>query len=61
MFPVGFILGFVPFLGWLAGLVLWGGFIVFWVMGLLSALNGEQKPLPILGEKFQAWFAKAFV
>lgn len=61
MFPVGFILGFVPVLGWLAGLVIWIGFIVCWVLGLIAALNGEQKPIPVLGEKFQTWFAKAFV
>ncbi len=61
MFPVGFVLAFIPVLGALAGFALWIGFIVFWVLGLIAAINGEQKPLPILGEKFQTWFAKAFV
>ena len=60
MFPVGFILGFIPILGWLTGFALWIGFIVFWVLGLIAALNGQQKPVPVLGEKFQTWFNKAF-
>ena len=60
MIPIGIVLGFIPFLGWLTGFVLWMGFIAFWIMGLISALNGQQKPLPILGDKFQAWFGKAF-
>jgi uncharacterized membrane protein len=61
MWPLGFVLAFIPVLGWLAGLAIWIGFIVLWVMGLIAAINGEQKPLPVLGEKFQAWFSKAFV
>jgi uncharacterized membrane protein len=60
MLPVGFILAFVPVLGWLAGFALWVGFIALWAVGLIAAINGQQKPVPVLGEKFQAWFGKAF-
>lgn len=60
MFPVGFVLGFIPVLGWLAGFAIWIGFIALWAVGLIAAINGEQKPVPVLGEKFQAWFNKAF-
>ena len=54
------ILGFIPFVGWLVSLALYLGFFVFWVMGLIAALNGQQKPVPVLGEHYQKWFATAF-
>jgi uncharacterized membrane protein len=36
----------------LAGL----GFLVLWIMGLISAINGEEKPMPLIGEKAQELF-----
>lgn len=32
------------------------GFLVLWVMGLISAINGEEKPMPLIGEKAQELF-----
>lgn len=46
----------IPILGW----ILWIGVLVFWVLGLVAAINGQQKPVPLLGEKFQSWFGNAF-
>jgi len=37
------------------------GLFVFWVMGLIAAVNGQQKPMPVVGEYYQKWFAGAFV
>jgi uncharacterized membrane protein len=37
------------------------GLFVLWVMGLISAINGQQKPLPVVGEHYQKWFANAFI
>lgn len=34
--------------------------LVLWLLGLLAAINGQQKPMPILGENFQKWFEGAF-
>ncbi len=34
---------------------------VFWIMGLLAAINGQQKLLPVVGAHYQKWFAGAFV
>jgi uncharacterized membrane protein len=31
--------------------------IVFWVIGFLGALNGEKKPIPLIGEKAQSIFS----
>ncbi|PIY09354.1 MAG: hypothetical protein COZ18_08150 [Flexibacter sp. CG_4_10_14_3_um_filter_32_15] len=42
----------IPFLGWILGL----GVMVLWIMGLMGAMNGERKPVPIVGEHFQEWF-----
>ncbi|MDT8346719.1 MAG: hypothetical protein RQ756_02875 [Flavobacteriaceae bacterium] len=46
----------IPLLGqiiWFAGsLVL----IYLWIMGLINAVNGQEKPMPILGEKYADWF-----
>lgn len=41
----GFIV-WVPIIGWALGVVL---FVLF-LMGLINALNGQQKPLPIIGQ-----------
>lgn len=50
------ILGIIPFIGPLlsiaAGLLLLG----LWILGLVSAIQEEQKPVPIAGEYFQDWF-----
>ncbi len=45
----------VPFLAFIVW-ILWIGLIVLWVMGLISAINGEEKPLPVVGSQFQQWF-----
>jgi len=29
---------------------------VLWVLSLIGALSGEQKPSPVLGDMFQQWF-----
>ena len=52
----GYILYFIP-LGWMVRAALNIGLLVFWVMGLVAAVSGEEKPLPIVGSSFQKWFA----
>lgn len=58
------IIGFIPVLN-LSLVVLWPailiGLFVLWIMGLIAAINGQQKPMPVLGEHYQKWFAGAFV
>ena len=46
----------IPILGWIVSLV--GVFVLLymWVIGLLNAINGRMKPVPILGEKYGEWF-----
>lgn len=39
------LLSLIPCIGWI-----WGIFIVVcWVMGLLAAINQEEKPVPLIG------------
>jgi len=33
---------------------------VFLIMGLLSAVKGEMRPVPLLGQHYQQWFAGVF-
>ena len=54
------VLAFIPFVGWLLGLAAWSSLFALWVIGLLAAINGEQKPVPVLGTHFQNWFGNAF-
>jgi uncharacterized membrane protein len=32
------------------------GFLVLWILGLIAAVNGEEKPMPLIGEKAQELF-----
>ena len=37
---------FVPFVGWLISLAAWVALFALWVMGLISAINGQMSPCP---------------
>jgi uncharacterized membrane protein len=32
------------------------GVFVLWIIGLISAIQGEEKTVPLLGDQFQEWF-----
>lgn len=62
-----FIIALIPFVHLVLIVLvplLWIGFtvsgLVLWLMGLLAAINGEQKPMPVVGELYQNWFGTAF-
>jgi uncharacterized membrane protein len=57
----GGIVGVIPILGWLVWFLVVIGLFALWVVGLLSALKGEMRPVPLLGDHYQNWFAGAFV
>ena len=40
----------IPFLGSVVGMVVGVGVLVLWIMGIISAANGEMKPLPVIGQ-----------
>lgn len=53
-FAVSF-LGRLIDLGWLSQLLSFGVFALI-IMGLLGAVQGQEKRIPYLGDQFQEWF-----
>ena len=50
-----FLLSFVamiPMLRTIVGIAM----VIFWIVSLIGAVQGEMKPIPIIGEYFQEWF-----
>jgi uncharacterized membrane protein len=50
-----FLLSFVamiPMLRTIVGIAM----VIFWIISLIGAVQGEMKPIPIIGEYFQEWF-----
>jgi uncharacterized membrane protein len=60
-----FILIWIPIVGPLLAGLLWFvlgiGLLALAIMGLIAAVNGQMKPLPVVGEMYQKWFGGAFV
>ncbi len=50
---IGIFITIIPFLA-----ILWSilgiCLFVFWILGLVSAIQGEEKPLPVIGAKIQS-------
>lgn len=49
---ISVVFSWIPVLNWVIGIIL----LVFWIMGLISAINGKEKKLPIIGDLAQDWF-----
>jgi uncharacterized membrane protein len=60
LYPVDVVLLFIPFLGWLAIIVMWGLFAVLVLIGFINAVSGKATPTPIVGSMYQTWFANTF-
>ena len=41
--------------GWISGAISLGLFVL-WIIGLIGAVQGEEKKIPLLGDLFQDWF-----
>ncbi len=54
-----FVLGaFVSiFDSWMVSYSFWIFIIILWGYGLVTAIQGEQKEVPLLGTQFQKWFS----
>lgn len=50
------IIGIVPILGWIINII--GIFVLLfmWIMTLVNAINGREKPAPLLGKHYETWF-----
>lgn len=51
---VNFIQRFTNF-GWF-DTILGIGVFILWILGLIAAIQGEEKKIPLLGDQFQEWF-----
>ncbi|MDP3556086.1 MAG: hypothetical protein Q8T03_01855 [Bacteroidota bacterium] len=49
---------FIPFLGFGINSAISICLLILWILGLVAAINAEEKPIPILGNLFQKWFAE---
>ena len=54
-FAVGLV-SWIPFLGWLIAFAAIFVLVYLWVSGLLYAINGKEKVVPMLGDKYAEWF-----
>jgi uncharacterized membrane protein len=59
-FAGGIVLAIIPVIGWILLPFFWLAILVLAIMGIIAAVNGNQKPLPVLGAKYQQWFGGAF-
>lgn len=47
----------IPILGWIVSMVGAVIILIMVIQGLISALNGQEKPVMLLGEKYQEWLS----
>ena len=50
------VIGMIPILGWIVSFLGLLVMLYMWIMGLFNAINGNKKPVPILGDKYLEWF-----
>lgn len=50
------IIAWVPFIGWLVGVVVWIYILIMVIMGIINSLGGKYWKMPILGGLAQQWF-----
>ena len=53
-FLLGYPIGY--FDNWMVTASFWTFIFILWIFGFMNALNGEQKPVPFLGELYQKLF-----
>lgn len=56
LFIVGIVVSLVAWIP-IIGQLIWLVYVVFWILGLVNAIRGLQKPVPLLGTHFEQWFA----
>jgi uncharacterized membrane protein len=51
------VINVIPFLGWVISIMGFIVLLVLWVIGLMNAINGKEKSIPLLGSHYNKWFA----
>ena len=57
LYIVMFIFLFIPVLGWIISILIYiclVGIFVLWIIGLVAAINGQEKPVPVIGNLAQS-------
>lgn len=49
---VGIVFSWIRYVGWILGIILF----IFWIIGLVAAIQGKEKEVPIIGSLAQKWF-----
>jgi uncharacterized membrane protein len=50
----------IPLVGWVLIPVFYIFMLICWIMGLIAAINGQMKPMPVVGKYYQKWFGTTF-
>lgn len=50
LFIIDVILGFIPFIGWILGMLITLIGLIVWIMGMIKAYQGELYKFPIVGD-----------
>lgn len=50
------VIGMIPILGWIINVLGIFVLIYMWIIGLMNAINGKEKSVPLLGDKYEEWF-----
>lgn len=53
-----FVIGMIPVLGWIINILGFFALLYMWVMALMNAINEREKPVPILGKRYETWFKR---
>ena len=51
-----FVIGQIPILGWIFSILVAIPMLIIWIMGLMNAVNGKKKPIPVIGKYALDWF-----
>lgn len=46
----------IPIIGWIAAPIIGILLIIMWIVGIINALNGYEKPMPVFGKNYADWF-----
>ena len=55
---VGFIFGFVPYFGWMVGVVVPVLGLILWIVLMVKAYQDERYKLPVAGDIAEGWLGK---
>jgi len=58
MFVANIVLGFIPVLGWLVGLILSFAAFIFWIVCMWKAFQGEMYKIPYIGNLAEQQLSK---